>query len=126
MASRKLIPEGTSRYVQGVEVPDGYSGVVPEGFEMIDLLEAQNVPHVELLRSTSLTRQAAGALGNVLRALADPTAARKLSVALLVWRRGDLDDPEARPLVEAAARRLRISRATLYGRLDHPARAAGD
>lgn len=33
----RLIPEGTSRYVQGVEVPDGYSGVVPEGFEMIDL-----------------------------------------------------------------------------------------
>ncbi|MDX9832460.1 MAG: ATP-dependent helicase [Anaerolineae bacterium] len=92
------------------------------GFEMIDLLEAQNVPHVELLRSTSLTRQAAGALGNVLRALADPTSARKLSVALLVWRRGTLDDPETRPIVEGAARRLRgcpAVEAYLWPRADH-------
>ena len=92
------------------------------GFEMIDLLEAQNVPHVELLRSTSLTRQAAGALGNVLRALADPTSARKLSVALLVWRRGALDDPETRPIVEGAARRLRgcpAVEAYLWPRADH-------
>lgn len=34
---QKLRPEGTSYYVQGVEVPEDYSGVVPEGFEIIDL-----------------------------------------------------------------------------------------
>jgi AraC-like DNA-binding protein len=28
----------TSEYVQGVEVPESYQGVVPEGFELIDLL----------------------------------------------------------------------------------------
>ncbi|HOY90066.1 MAG TPA: AraC family transcriptional regulator, partial [Bacillota bacterium] len=33
----RLIPAGTSRYVQGVEVPNDYSGIVPEGFEIIGL-----------------------------------------------------------------------------------------
>lgn len=32
-----LIPEGTSRYVQGVELPIGYDKPVPEGFEVISL-----------------------------------------------------------------------------------------
>jgi len=32
-----LIKEGTSEYVQGVEVPVDYSGIVPKGFEIIDL-----------------------------------------------------------------------------------------
>ena len=33
----KLIKPGTSKYVQGVEVPADYAGTVPEGFEIIDL-----------------------------------------------------------------------------------------
>jgi hypothetical protein len=32
-----LIKEGTSRYVQGVELPLDYNNVVPEGFELIGL-----------------------------------------------------------------------------------------
>lgn len=32
-----LRPSGTSIYAQGVEVPADYQGIVPEGFEMIDL-----------------------------------------------------------------------------------------
>lgn len=32
-----LIKENTSEYVQGVEVPADYSGIVPEGFDIIDL-----------------------------------------------------------------------------------------
>ena len=35
--TEKLIKPNTSLYVQGVEVPDNYQGVVPEGFEIIDL-----------------------------------------------------------------------------------------
>ena len=31
---------GTSRYVQGVEVEADYDGIVPEGFEVIELPEA--------------------------------------------------------------------------------------
>jgi len=32
-----MIPKGTSKYAQGVEVPNDYSGQVPDGFDMIDL-----------------------------------------------------------------------------------------
>ncbi|MDD4773464.1 MAG: AraC family transcriptional regulator [Eubacteriales bacterium] len=32
-----LITEGTSRYVQGVEVPPGYANEIPDGYELIDL-----------------------------------------------------------------------------------------
>lgn len=34
---KELIKTGTSEYVQGVEVPVDYAGVVPEGFEVIEL-----------------------------------------------------------------------------------------
>lgn len=33
----QFILEGTSKYVQGVEVPANYEGVLPEGFDLIDL-----------------------------------------------------------------------------------------
>ncbi|MDJ0766228.1 MAG: AraC family transcriptional regulator [Myxococcota bacterium] len=33
----KLRPEGTSKYVQGVEVATNYAGPVPEGFDTLDL-----------------------------------------------------------------------------------------
>ncbi|MHB8962942.1 MAG: helix-turn-helix domain-containing protein [Saccharofermentanales bacterium] len=33
----QLVQEGTSVYVQGVELPADYSGVVPEGYDLIDL-----------------------------------------------------------------------------------------
>lgn len=33
----RLIKPGTSKYIQGVEVPRSYTGEVPEGFEIIDL-----------------------------------------------------------------------------------------
>lgn len=32
-----LIEEGTSKYVQGVELPLSYNNVVPDGFELIEL-----------------------------------------------------------------------------------------
>ena len=34
---KHLIKEGTSRYVQGVELPPDYSGAVPSGYDLIDL-----------------------------------------------------------------------------------------
>lgn len=36
-----LRPPGTSRYAQGVEVPMDYSGVIPDGFDLIDLPECK-------------------------------------------------------------------------------------
>lgn len=38
---KKMIPDGTSEYAQGVEVPEAYDGIVPEGFDMIELPPCQ-------------------------------------------------------------------------------------
>jgi DNA helicase-2/ATP-dependent DNA helicase PcrA len=76
------------------------------GFDLTDRLKQREIPHVELLRSTSTTRDTAGVLGNLLRCLADPTSPRRLSVAFRVWRRDDRDDPELAALMDAAARRI--------------------
>lgn len=34
---KKLVPPGTSEYIQGVEVSDDYSGEIPDGFDVISL-----------------------------------------------------------------------------------------
>ncbi|MCU0520388.1 MAG: ATP-dependent helicase [Anaerolineae bacterium] len=62
------------------------------GFEIADALRVAAVPSVELLRSTPTTREAAGALANVVRYLADPASARKLAIVYRVWRRDDRHD----------------------------------
>ncbi len=77
------------------------------GAELTRLLKQRGVPYVELLRSTSTTRETAGALGNLLHCLADPASARRLAVAFQVWRRADRDDPASRTLVDSVARRIR-------------------
>jgi DNA helicase-2/ATP-dependent DNA helicase PcrA len=92
------------------------------GFELINLLNQRKVPCVELLRSTSVTRQTAGVLGNLLRCLADSTSARKLSVAFKVWRRADREDAEAKTLMEMVAGRIKSCpevEAYLWPRADH-------
>jgi DNA helicase-2/ATP-dependent DNA helicase PcrA len=61
-------------------------------------------------------------LGNLLRCLADPTSARKLSVAFKVWRRGDREDPEAKAQMEAISKRIARCQAVeayLWPRADH-------
>jgi DNA helicase-2/ATP-dependent DNA helicase PcrA len=66
------------------------------GFELVDALRAREIEAVDsLLRSTLTTRQAAGALANVLLYLAEPTAAPKLARVYEVWRRELRDDQEA-------------------------------
>ena len=39
----KYIPEGTSEYVQGVEVTTDYAGEVPEGFDIIELSKCKYI-----------------------------------------------------------------------------------
>ncbi len=88
---------------------DTCAALVPRnqrGFELAALLKQRNIPYMELLRSSSGTRQTAGALGNVLRCLADPTSARKLAVAFRVWRREDRDKPEAEGLLAGIIKRI--------------------
>jgi DNA helicase-2/ATP-dependent DNA helicase PcrA len=92
------------------------------GFELVDLLKKRRLPHVELLRSTRTTRETAGALGNLLHCLADPASPRKLATAFRVWRRDLREDPSAKPLMDAVAKRIggcRAVEAYLWPRADH-------
>jgi DNA helicase-2/ATP-dependent DNA helicase PcrA len=62
------------------------------GFEVVSALRTAKIPHIELLRSTPSTREAAGALGNILRYLSDPTSIKRLVTTYRVWRREDRED----------------------------------
>ena len=80
------------------------------GFEIVDALKALREPqieYVELLRSTTTTREAAGALGNILNYLANPGSPNLLAVAYRVWRREDREDPVAAMRNENAVKLLR-------------------
>jgi DNA helicase-2/ATP-dependent DNA helicase PcrA len=73
-------------------------------------LKVYRIEYRELLRSTSPTRAAAGALAYVLDYLASPDSGPKLSQVYKVWRRGWRDDMVRRPLfdyVPSILRRLR-------------------
>ena len=92
------------------------------GYELIDLLKQRGIPCVEMLRSTNVTRQTAGAIGNLLGCLADPTSPRKLSVAFQVLRRHDRDDPGTKALMGQVSRRIArcpAVEAYLWPRADH-------
>jgi DNA helicase-2/ATP-dependent DNA helicase PcrA len=56
------------------------------GADVIDALKRRNIDFVELLGSTSSTRQAAGRLGDVVSSLADPQSSVRLAKAYLAWR----------------------------------------
>ncbi len=70
-------------------------------------LKKRKIEYRELLRSTSPTRAAAGALSYVLSYLAAPDSASKLAQAYRVWRRDWRDDDEHEPLVENVAGLIR-------------------
>jgi DNA helicase-2/ATP-dependent DNA helicase PcrA len=78
------------------------------GFALRDMLAVREIPtHDGLLRASSTTRFAAGALGNILRYLGDPQSARKLATVYQVWRRGDREDDELWAEAEAITQILR-------------------
>jgi DNA helicase-2/ATP-dependent DNA helicase PcrA len=80
------------------------------GFQMVNELKRRDIEHVELLRSTTATRETAGALGNVINYLADPVSPTKLARVYQVWRREDREDAEKQERYEAIARALRKCR----------------
>lgn len=79
------------------------------GFEVTGELKKRGLGYVELLRSTRATREAAGALGNMVNYLADPVSPIKLSTVYRVWRRY-ADEEEERAEVDGIARSLRKCR----------------
>jgi DNA helicase-2/ATP-dependent DNA helicase PcrA len=76
------------------------------GFELVTELKRRALDHVELLRSTSSTRQAAGALGTVINYLSDPGSAKKLGMAYQTWRRIESESPETGAVVKKVAELL--------------------
>lgn len=93
--------------VQWLEVnPDRTVAVlVPRntrGFQLVDRLRERGIEPVDsLLRSSSTTRLAAGAIANIMQYLADPKSAKKLARVYLVWRREDRE-------IEELSDRLRV------------------
>ncbi len=63
------------------------------GTDIVNKLKERKIDYVEYLASTSTTRAAAGALGNLLAFLSDPTSSTKLSRVYEVWRRAWREDP---------------------------------
>jgi DNA helicase-2/ATP-dependent DNA helicase PcrA len=63
-----------------VLVPDNQ-----RGFKISEALEAAQLPHDDMLRSTVTTREAARALGHILRYLAAPLSGSLLARAYKVW-----------------------------------------
>lgn len=64
------------------------------GYRFIDALQTHDVPHVELLQSTTATRETAGALTLVMKYLIAPDNPDLLAKAFEVWRRDDRDSDE--------------------------------
>jgi DNA helicase II / ATP-dependent DNA helicase PcrA len=75
--------------------------------KVAEALKQRKIEYRELLRSTSPTRAAAGALSYVLAYLAAPDSASKLAQAYRVWRRDWREDEEHKPLVEHIASLIR-------------------
>jgi DNA helicase-2/ATP-dependent DNA helicase PcrA len=81
------------------------------GFQITDALKRADLPYIELLRSTTSTRETAGALGNVLKYLANPLSAPLLARVFTVWRR---QDREEKALAERARRLSTLIRRCRY------------
>lgn len=81
-----------------------------QGFEIVDALKAlhdPNIEYVEVLQSTTSTREAAGALGNVLQYLAQPQSAKLLGTVYKVWRRDERDEEATATRLESVVRLIR-------------------
>jgi DNA helicase-2/ATP-dependent DNA helicase PcrA len=77
------------------------------GFDLVNELKRRKIDYVEILRSTSATRAAAGALRDVLAYLSDPQSAVKLAGAYRAWRRPIIEETSAKALVDTVTELLR-------------------
>jgi DNA helicase-2/ATP-dependent DNA helicase PcrA len=86
----KWLPDNAEATV-AVLVPRNTRGVA-----LIEALKKHDIPTHELLSSSQSTRAAAGALGNLLAYLSDPSSAVKLARVYEVWRRDWREDSDRR------------------------------
>jgi DNA helicase-2/ATP-dependent DNA helicase PcrA len=77
------------------------------GFQLVDILRKRGVEPVDsLLRSSSSTRMAAGALANILQYLSDPKSSRRLAIVYKVWHRDKRDDEIQLERIKAISKML--------------------
>ena len=117
LISKKFSPdEEVSEVVKSIEswLPDHKDSTIAvltstndHAAKVAEALKQRKIEYRELLRSTSPTRAAAGALSYVLAYLAAPDSASKLAQAYRVWRRDWREDEEHEPLVEHVASLIR-------------------
>ena len=70
-------------------------------FELVDELRRRKVEPIDsLLRSSSSTRHSAGALGDILKSLAEPQSASRLREAFRAWRGSQVERGQPDPLGE--------------------------
>jgi DNA helicase-2/ATP-dependent DNA helicase PcrA len=93
----KWLPDHKNRTVAVLTSTNDHAARVAEA------LKSRKIEYRELLRSTSPTRAAAGALSYILGYLAAPDSAAKLAQTYKVWRRDWREDEEHQPLVEHVA-----------------------
>ena len=95
------LPENRDKTI-AVLVPTNRRGV-----DLITKLKERKIDYVEYLSSTSVTRAAAGALGNVAIYLADPISSSKLAKAYQVWRRAWREDENMKSFSDHNAELIR-------------------
>ncbi len=79
------------------------------GFDVVDAIKQLNdpsLPYVELLRSTTSTREAAGVIGTVLSFLSSPKDPKRLARVYRAWRRDDRDDESTAQQLEEVEKLL--------------------
>lgn len=103
-----MVVKSLGRWLQ--ENPDKTAAIlVPRnkrGFEAVNALKKAKIEYVELLRSTTTTREAAGALGNILQWLGSPTSPLLLATVYRVWQRDNRDDADAARSIDEIAKLL--------------------
>lgn len=75
--------------------------------KLAEILKDRNMPFVELLRSTSASRQAASRLDAVVRFISTPRSSVQLASAFKAWRASVLNSEELTPVDEHTADLLR-------------------
>ena len=78
-----------------------------KGAQVVKALKQYDIDVVELLTSTSTTRETAGALVFILEALANPHVPSSLAMAYKVWRRDDRDDAATADRLDQVVKALR-------------------
>jgi DNA helicase-2/ATP-dependent DNA helicase PcrA len=92
----KWLPENQDRTVAVLVLRNMRGG------EMIDALKKRGIPTHELLTSSQATRAAAGAMGNLLAYLANPSSPAKLALLYEVWRRDWREQADKQDLLKIA------------------------